>query len=160
MSYNNTIVLEIDYNYIFLIVKYFNMKVEKEEIKTTLDENKVKQPNVQSTYISLYFFQVNLNILYSYFYLITSILMNIINRILYQKYEFKYNFTLLLFQQFTAIIFFNFVFPRNQNFVKIVGKCSFKEFYEKKYQLFYVSFLFLSNLLCSFVGNQKVNTVM
>ena len=45
----------------------------------------------QSIYINLYFFQVNVNLLYSYFYLITSILMNIINRILYQKYDFKFN---------------------------------------------------------------------
>jgi hypothetical protein len=136
------------------------MKETKEEIKTPQTLNVEKPQTVQPTYISLYFFQINLNILYSYFYLITSILMNIINRILYQKYNFKFNFTLLLFQQFTAIIFFNFIFTRNQNFNRIVGKCSFREFYDKKYQLIFVSFLFLSNLLCSFVGNQKVNTVM
>lgn len=136
------------------------MKETKEKITTSQVTNSENSITVQPTYISLYFFQINLNILYSYFYLITSILMNIINRILYQKYDFKFNFTLLLFQQFTAIIFFNFIFTRNQNFNRIVGKCSFKEFYDKKYRLIFISFLFLSNLLCSFVGNQKVNTVM
>ena len=114
----------------------------------------------QSIYINLYFFQVNVNLLYSYFYLITSILMNIINRILYQKYDFKFNFTLLLIQQLSAIIFFNFIFTKSQNFNRVVGKCSFKEFNDKKYKLLFVAFLFLSNLLCSFLGNQKVNTVM
>ena len=114
----------------------------------------------QPTYISLYFFQINLNLLYSYFYLITSILMNLINRILYLKFDFKFNFTLLLIQQFSAIIFFNFIFSRSKSFNQVVGKCSFKEFNQRKFQLVFVAFLFLSNLLCSFLGNQKVNTVM
>jgi hypothetical protein len=115
---------------------------------------------VQHTYVSLYFFQINLNILYSYFYLFASILMNIINRFLYQKYNFKFNFTLLLLQQLTAIIFFNFIFTRSENFKRIVGKCSISEFNDRKFTLIFVAFLFLSNLLCSFLGNQKVNTVM
>ena len=137
-------------------------KVADEETKSLTNNS---QPNltaseVQPVYINLYLFQINLNILYSYFYLIASVLMNIINRYLYQKYSFKFNFTLLLFQQLTAIIFFNFIFTRSQNFNRIVGKCSFKEFNDKKFQLIFVAFLFISNLLCSFIGNQKVNTVM
>lgn len=114
----------------------------------------------QPIYLNLYFFELNMNLVYSYCFLITSMLLNLINRILYQIYDFKFNFTLILLQQLSAILIFNFIFTKSKNFNREVGKCSFSEFNERKFQLIFVALLFLSNILCSFLGNQKVNTVM
>lgn len=105
-------------------------------------------------------FQISQNLLVTYLYLFSSILMNIINRVLYQKYNFKFNFTLLLIQQLACLLFFKFAGPKFKNFNDKVGKISFAEFYRNRSMILFFSGLFILNLLTSFIGNQKVNTAM
>jgi hypothetical protein len=111
-------------------------------------------------FINLYFFKISGNMVLASLYLITSIFLNIINRVLYQKYNFKYNFTLLFMQQLFCTIFFKFVCVRFNNFNEKVGEISFRNFNSKKLQYLFFCSLFICNYLSSFIGNQLVNTAM
>jgi hypothetical protein len=111
-------------------------------------------------FINLYFFKISGNMLLATSYLLTSIFLNIINRVLYQKYNFKFNFTLLFIQQLFCTLFFKFVCVRFKNFNEKVGEISFQNFNSKKLQYLFFCFLFVCNYLSSFIGNQMVNTAM
>lgn len=111
-------------------------------------------------YINLIFFKISGNFLIATLYLVTSIFLNIVNRVLYQKYNFKYNFTLLFIQQFFCTIFFKFICGRFKEFNSKVGEISFKNFKTNAYQYLFFCSLFIMNYLSSFLGNQMVNTAM
>jgi hypothetical protein len=93
-------------------------------------------------------------------YLTTSILLNIVNRVIYQKYNFKFNFTLLFIQQFFCTIFFKIISTKSKSFKEKVGEISFQKFKDKKFSYLFFCFLFILNFLSSFIGNQLVNTAM
>lgn len=111
-------------------------------------------------YYNFYFFQLSENIITTYMYLFASILMNIINRILYQKYNFKFNFTLLFIQQCCCMIFFNILSRRLPKFREKVGETSIKDFIKHKWDYMFFCSIFIMNYLSSFIGNQNVNTAM
>ena len=114
----------------------------------------------EKKYINLYFFSLSQNLIMSYIYLFASIMLNLINRVIYQKFNFKLNFTLLLLQQIVCFIFFTLVCPKFKTYRDKVGDISFKEFNQKKWYLIFFSTIFILNILSSFIGNQKVNTAM
>lgn len=93
-------------------------------------------------------------------YLMASILLNIINRVIYQKYNFKFNFTLLFIQQLFCTLFFRYVCVHIKSFNDKVGEISFSAFKKHKYQYLIFCLLFILNCLSSFIGNQMVNTAM
>lgn len=116
---------------------------------------------IQKTkYYNFYFFQISENILFTYLYLIVSILMNIINRVLYQKYNFKFNFTLLFLQQLSCTIFFSILSRTLPKFKEKVGEISVRDFLKNFKEYFFFCCLFILNYLSSFIGNQRVNTAM
>jgi hypothetical protein len=127
-------------------------KGEIDNISQKLNENK--------NYINLYFFKVSDNLIVTYLYLIASILLNIVNRVLYQRYNFKFNFTLLFLQQLFCAIFFKIVSKYSSTFNKKVGDISYNDFKRNKAQYVFFCFIFIINYLSSFLGNQKVNTAM
>lgn len=110
--------------------------------------------------VNLYFTKIRLNYLFVYVYLVSSILLGILNRKLFQ-YGFKFNFTLMLVQQSTTILFFQFVFPLLKNYKTIMGgPITLNEFKEKKWSIISFSVIFTLNILSSFLGNQTVSTNM
>lgn len=117
-------------------------------------------PNAEVQMINLYFTKIRLNYLFIYIYLVSSILLGIFNRKLY-SFGFKFSFTLMLIQQTTTIIFFQFVFPLFKNYKTILGgPITFSEFKAKKWSIISFSFIFTINILSSFLGNQTVSTNM
>jgi solute carrier family 35 protein len=114
----------------------------------------------QKIFLNLYFFKISGNILMAYVYLLASILLNVVNRILFQKYNFKFNFTLLFLQQLFCTIFFRFVCVNFKSFNEKVGEISFSNFNKNKFLYLFFCFLFILNYLSSFIGNQLVNTAM
>jgi hypothetical protein len=114
----------------------------------------------QKNYINLYFFKLSENLIVTYLYLIASILLNIVNRVLYQKYNFKFNFTLLFLQQLFCAIFFKLISVYSKTFNQKVGDISFSDFKRNKGQYLFFCMIFIINYFSSFVGNQKVNTAM
>jgi len=63
-------------------------------------------------------------------------------------------------QQIFSLFFFVFIGPRFKKFRETLGQTSFSEFLKLKKHIIIFSFLFISNILTSFIGNQKVNTAM
>ncbi len=129
------------------------------EIHTANAEKKVVEID-EKKYYNFYFFSLSDNLLITYVYILSSILMNIINRIIFNNYNFKFNFTYMLMQQIFSLFFFVFIGPRFKKFRETLGQTSFSEFLKLKKHIIIFSFLFISNILTSFIGNQKVNTAM
>lgn len=89
---------------------------------------------INNSYVDLYFFKFKKSILYTYVYLFSSILISVINRKIFNSYNFKFNFTLMFIQQFTTMIVFIKVFSKFDNYKKVVGEVSLNEFKEKYFR--------------------------
>ena len=135
-------------------------KTTNPKIKNTTPTTTTPPSTTTNEYFSLYFLEIKTTILFTYLYLFSSIMLNLINRVLYREYNFKFNFTLILVQQITAIICFQVIFTRLENYKEKVGQISIEEFLNKKFFIFSFSILFIMNILSSFLGNQLVNTQM
>ena len=127
---------------------------EKTEQITSESESKKK------SYINCICFQVSVGITYTYIYITASILVNIINRVIFLTYQFKFNFFFLFLQQILVLILFSF-FKKNKNFQEEAGEISLKDFLSHIYYYLIFSIVFLFNIFSSFKANQElVNTTM
>lgn len=111
------------------------------------------------TYINFGCCQFDLGLAFTYIYVITATLLNIINRIIFHNYNFCFNFTLSFLQQFLNLILFTFVGQRNKIFLKNAGALSLEDFLKYKFHYIGFAFIFLCNLLSNFYGNQLVKNV-
>ena len=132
-------------------------KIIREENDNTIEKGELQ--NEPKIYINCGCFQISIGIILTYIYIFISIFLNLNNRIIYHKYNFKNNFTLLFFQQFFSLIFFTILNSTSETFKKQAGEISFNDFYKFKY--YYLSFciIFTCNMLSSFYGNQLVLNV-
>ena len=110
------------------------------------------------TYLNLYCCQINIGLIFTYIYIFVSASLNVINRILFQNYNFHFNFTLSLCQQFVSLLLYTFA-GRNKTFIKHAGEISFTDFWEYKKHYFAFAFIFMANILFNFYGNQMVDNV-
>lgn len=134
---------------------------QKVETKQAIESAKTDKAEIEEKkYYNFYFFRITDNIIITYVYILTSIFMNIINRIIFNKYNFKFNFTYMLMQQIFSLLFFVLIGPRFKKFRETLGQTSFSEFLKLKKHILIFSVLFILNILTSFIGNQKVNTAM
>ena len=131
-------------------------KNNKEENNTIEKDELQNEPKI---YLYCGCFQISVGIILTYIYILISIFLNLNNRIIYHKYDFKNNFTLLFFQQFFSLISFTLLYSKSATFRKQTGEISFTDFYKFKY--YYLSFciIFTCNMLSSFYGNQLVLNV-
>ena len=92
-------------------------KEEKEQKEESLisqpEEEKEKDScllkNVNNkTYLNLYCCQINVGLVFTYIYIFVSASLNVINRILFQNYNFHFNFTLSIVQQLFSLILYIF----------------------------------------------------
>ena len=135
-----------------------NMDNNEKELSLTEDTSLQQE---KKRYINLYFCQISIGIIFTLLYILISILMNVINRIIFHTYHFKFNFTILFFQQLFALITFTLLSKYSSTYRDKVGEISFDDF--KSLYKNYVSFtlIFILNNLCGFIGSQKiVNTPM
>ena len=132
-------------------------KIIREENDNTIEKDELQ--NEPKIYINCGCLQISIGIILTYIYIFISIFLNLNNRIIYHKYNFKNNFTLLFFQQFFSLIFFTILNSTSETFKKQAGEISFNDFYKFKY--YYLSFciIFTCNMLSSFYGNQLVLNV-
>jgi len=110
------------------------------------------------TYLNLYCCQINIGLIFTYIYIFVSASLNVINRILFQNYNFHFNFTLSLCQQFVSLLLYTFA-GRNKTFIKHAGEISFADFWKYKKHYFAFAFIFMANILFNFYGNQMVDNV-
>ena len=127
---------------------------EEEEEK---DSCLIKKVN-KKTYLNLYCCQINIGLIFTYIYIFVSASLNVINRILFQNYNFHFNFTLSLCQQFVSLLLYTFA-GRNKTFIKHAGEISFSDFWKYKIHYFSFAFIFMANILFNFYGNQMVDNV-
>ena len=138
-------------------------KKSKEEILVEEKESNIKEKdefqNEPKTFINCGCFKISIGIILTYIYIFASIFLNLNNRIIYQKFKFKNNFSLLFAQQFFSLILFGIFGSKSETFKNKTGEISFDDFYKFKY--YYLSFciIFICNMLSSFYGNQLVLNV-
>ena len=136
------------------------MKNNNEEYKN-IEDVKDNFQNEKKSYINLYFCEMSIGIIVTYSYMIISICMNIINRILFHQYKFKFNFTLMFLQQFLCMITFLLLSKSSQLFRSKVGEISLENFSKLKNNYICFAIVFILNNLAGFYGNQLiVNTPM
>lgn len=115
----------------------------------------------QKTFVNLICCQLSLGIIFTYTYITASILINLINRIIFLTYKFRFNYFFLFLQQILCLILFAFIGRKNATFKEKAGEISIKDFKEYKFYYISFSFIFLFNVLSSFYANQiVVNTTM
>ena len=119
-----------------------NKKDKKEKLlledKNIKEENKGELQNEPKMYINCGCFQISVGIILTYIYILISIFLNLNNRIIYHKYNFRNNFTLLFFQQFFSLISFTFLNSKSATFRNQTGEISFSDFYKFKYALIFL----------------------
>ena len=138
---------------------------EKEELlienKSDKKEDELTKNGLQNepkSYINCGCCQITIGIILTYIYIFTSIFLNLNNRVIYHKYNFRNNFTLLLIQQFFSLVFF--LFSNLSEYCRQkTGEISFNDFCKFKYYYLSFSFIFICNMISSFYGNQIVINV-
>ena len=130
---------------------------QKEEAVEEKDSCLLKRVN-KKTYLNLYCCQINIGLIFTYIYIFVSASLNVINRILFQNYNFHFNFTLSLCQQFESLLLYTFA-GRNKTFIKHAGQINFADFWKYKIHYFSFAFIFMANILFNFYGNQMVDNV-
>ena len=115
----------------------------------------------KKTYINLYFCQITVGIIFAYLYVAISILMNIINRVIFHTYLFRFNFTILFCQQFFCLLTFAILSKTSKQYQNKVGEISFQDFSKLKKNYITFCLIFILNNITGFVGSQLiVNTPM
>lgn len=137
-------------------------KEQKEEalvVQSEEEKDTCLLKNVNNkTYLNLYCCQINVGLVFTYIYIFVSASLNVINRILFQNYNFHFNFTLSLAQQFTSLLLYTFA-SKNKTFIKHAGNINFEDFWKNKFLFLSFSFFFMANILFNFYGNQMVPNV-
>ena len=125
--------------------------------KNSLKEKPEEKKNI--TYLDLYCCKINVGLVFTYIYIFTGALLNIINRIIFYNYSFRFNFTFAFLQQIMNLFLFTCVGGHSQTFIKHAGKISFSNFLSYKYHYFFFTIIFAVNILINFYGNQLVKNV-
>ena len=140
-----------------------------EEMKKELEENEKDKDLIEDTslqqekktYINLYFCQISVGIIFAYLYIIISILMNVINRVIFHTYKFRFNFTILFCQQFFCMLTFVILSKFSKTYKTKVGEISIKDFSTLKKNYIVFCLIFILNNLTGFIGSQLIiNTPM
>ena len=127
---------------------------EKSDITISETNNQEKKK-----YINLYICQLSVGIIFTYIFIICSITINIVNRVIFWKYKFKFNFTLVLLQQLFCMIFFFICSQKSELFIEQTGGVSFADFWKLKYQYIGYCIFFIVKTVTSFLGYQLVTNI-
>ena len=110
-------------------------------------------------YLNLFFCKLSIGIIFTYIFIICSITINIVNRVIFWRYKFKFNATLIFLQQLFCMIFFTIVSKHSKLFNKQAGEVSFSDFWKLKYQYIGYSIFFIFKTINSFIGYQLVTNI-
>ena len=146
-SSKETIKLELDDSILLL-----------ESSKNSLQGVKPEEKN-NIKYLNLFCCKINIGLIFTYIYIFTGALLNVINRIIFYNYNFRFNFTFAFLQQIMNLFLFTFIGNKSQTFINHAGKISFQNFLSYKYYYFFFTIIFAINILINFYGNQLVKNV-
>ena len=126
--------------------------------KTSLSSSELPKEE-KKKYINLYICHLSVGIIFTYIFITCSITINIVNRVIFWKYKFKFNFTLVLLQQMFCMIFFSICSQKSQIFIEQTGGISFSDFWKLKYQYIGYCIFFILKTVTSFLGYQLVTNI-
>ena len=139
------------------------IEAETEEIKPSSSNQEIEnisksksEEKKNITYLDLFCCKINVGLVFTYIYIFTGALLNVINRIIFYNYSFRFNFTFAFLQQIMNLFLFTCVGGHSQTFIKHAGKISFSNFLKYKYHYFFFTIIFAINILINFYGNQLV----
>ena len=132
-----------------------NEDINEKSFKNFSEQNN----NDKKTYLNLFFCKLSIGIIFTYIFIICSITINIVNRVIFLKYKFKFNITFIFLQQFFCMIFFSIVSKYSKLFHQQTGDVSFRDFYKLKYQYIAYSIFFIFKTITSFLGYQLVTNI-
>ena len=131
-----------------------NDEIKKKSISSSQENNvEIKK------FINLYICRLSIGIIFTYIFIACSITINIVNRIIFWKYKFKFNVTLIFLQQSFCAIFFSIVSKKSKLFKKQAGEVSFSDFLKLRYQYIGYSIFFILKTLTSFIAYQFVTNI-
>ena len=113
----------------------------------------------KKSYLNLYYCKLSIGIIFTYIFIICSITINIVNRVIFLQYKFKFNITLIFLQQLFCMIFFYIVSKHSKLFNRQAGEISFNDFFKLKYQYIAYSIFFIAKTINSFLGYQLVTNI-
>ena len=127
-------------------------------------ENNLPPPAKSDTpekkkFINLYICHISVGIIFTYIFIICSITINIVNRVIFWKYKFKFNFTMIFLQQLFCMIFYSICAQKSEIFKKQTGGASFSDFWKLKYQYIGYSIFFIAKTATSLIGYQLVTNI-
>ena len=135
-------------------LQYNSDPTEIENLKIDVDE--IQQ---NKKFINLYCCKLSIGIIFTYIFIICSITINIVNRIIFLQYKFKFNITFIFLQQFFCLIFFYSASKNSEIFYKEAGEISFNDFYKLRYQYIFYCIFFITKTITSFLGYQLVTNI-
>ena len=121
--------------------------------------NESNNDNNNKIYLNLFCCKLSVGIIFTYIFIICSITINIVNRVIFLKYKFKFNMTFIFLQQFFCMIFFTILSKYSKLFHNQTGEVSFNDFYKLKYQYIAYSIFFIIKTITSFLGYQLVTNI-
>ena len=137
--------------------------MEDKKEKNKEEEEKVEEGCLiitrgDKTFLNLIWCELNIGLAFTYLYIFSAAMLNVVNRILFQNYKFLFNFTLIFLQQMASLIIFTLGLS-NKNFKDKIGELSLTDF--SKYKCYYISFslIFIANTFFNFYGNQLVKNI-
>ena len=137
--------------------------MEDKKEKNKEEEEKVEEGCLiitrgDKTFLNLIWCELNIGLAFTYLYIFSAAMLNVVNRILFQNYKFLFNFTLIFLQQLASLIIFTLGLS-NKNFKDKIGELSLTDF--SKYKCYYISFslIFIANTFFNFYGNQLVKNI-
>ena len=130
-----------------------------ESSNDSLKNEKIEQGKNNINYLSIFCCKINIGLIFTYIYIFTGALLNVINRIIFHNYNFRFNFTFAFLQQMMNLFLFTFIGNKSKTFIKHAGKISFSNFLLYKYYYFFFTVIFAINILINFYGNQLVKNV-
>ena len=133
----------------------------KSESEESTDKTSSTELNIveKKKYINLYICQLSVGIIFTYIFIMCSITINIVNRVIFWKYKFKFNFTLVLLQQLFCMVFFTICSKKSEIFIRETGGVSFEDFWKLKFQYIGYCIFFILKTVTSFLGYQLVTNI-
>ncbi len=139
----------------------------KEETKSNKEDNNISESSFQEvpknegkkSYLNLYFCNISVGIIITYIFVLCSISTNIINRIIFYKYEFEFEIFLLLLQEIFNILFYIIASNKSQIFRNFSGEISFRDFYKLKFKYIGYTLFSILQALLSLLGYQLVKNI-
>ena len=140
-------------------LKKANNSETEDSTEKVYSSSSISNTKEKKKYINLYICHLSIGIIFTYIFIMCSITINIVNRVIFWKYKFKFNFTLVLLQQMFCMVFYSICSQKSEIFIEQTGGISFSDFWKLKFQYIGYCLFFILKTVTSFLGYQLVTNI-